>query len=130
MASRSPELETPYVFAVFLAPESSQSISASERVLSTSDVERPSNDELQPILMMLRGDRSVRAELIERNVRELRRLDAEMKELRTEIRRAVEAAGTSLDHVVSVTTYLKSREDAPAYNEVYRSFFPNDPPAR
>lgn len=48
------------------------------------------------ILMMLRGDRSVRTELIRRNVRELRRLDAEMKELRAEIRTAVEATGTSL----------------------------------
>jgi 2-iminobutanoate/2-iminopropanoate deaminase len=46
------------------------------------------------------------------------------------IRTVLEAAGTSLEHVVSVTTYLKSREDAPAYNEVYRSYFPQDPPAR
>lgn len=46
--------------------------------------------------MLLRGDHSVRAELIKRNVRELRRLDAEMKELRADIRQAVEATGTSL----------------------------------
>lgn len=48
------------------------------------------------ILMMLRGKRSVRAELIKRNVRELRRLDTEMKDLRIEMRLAVEATGTSL----------------------------------
>ncbi len=48
------------------------------------------------ILMLLRGDHSVRAELIKRNVRELRRLDAEMKELRADIRQAVAATGTSL----------------------------------
>lgn len=48
------------------------------------------------VLMMLRGDRSVRAGLIKRNVRELRRLDAEMKELRVEICLAVQATGTSL----------------------------------
>jgi 2-iminobutanoate/2-iminopropanoate deaminase len=46
------------------------------------------------------------------------------------IRTVLEAAGTSLEHVVSVTTYLKNREDFPTYNEVYRSFFPKDPPAR
>jgi 2-iminobutanoate/2-iminopropanoate deaminase len=46
------------------------------------------------------------------------------------IRTVLEAAGTSLENVVSVTTYLKNREDAEVYNEVYRSFFPTDPPAR
>jgi 2-iminobutanoate/2-iminopropanoate deaminase len=46
------------------------------------------------------------------------------------IRTVLEAAGTSPDNVVSVTTYLKNREDAEVYNEVYRSFFPKDPPAR
>jgi transposase len=48
------------------------------------------------VLMMLRGDHSVRAELVKRNVRELRRLDAEMKELRKEISAAVAATGTTL----------------------------------
>jgi len=37
------------------------------------------------VMTMLRGDRSVRAELVRRNVKELRRLDAEMKALRTQI---------------------------------------------
>jgi 2-iminobutanoate/2-iminopropanoate deaminase len=46
------------------------------------------------------------------------------------IRTVLDAAGTSLENVVSVTTYLKNREDAEVYNEVYRSFFPKDPPAR
>jgi 2-iminobutanoate/2-iminopropanoate deaminase len=46
------------------------------------------------------------------------------------IRKILEAAGTSLDNVLTVTTYLKRREDFEAYNEVYRSFFPKDPPAR
>lgn len=46
------------------------------------------------------------------------------------IRTVLEAAGTSLDNVLSVTTHLKSREDFQIYNEVYRSFFPKDPPAR
>lgn len=47
-------------------------------------------------MMMLPRDDSVRAGLIKRNVRELRRLDAEMKELKGEIRNVVAATGTSL----------------------------------
>lgn len=31
---------------------------------------------------------------------------------------------------MSVTAYLKNRGDFQVYNEVYRSFFPKDPPAR
>jgi 2-iminobutanoate/2-iminopropanoate deaminase len=58
-------------------------------------------------------------------------------DIREQVRLALEAistiltsAGTSLENIVSVTTYLKRREDFEAYNEVYRSFFPKDPPAR
>ena len=46
------------------------------------------------------------------------------------IRTVLEAAGTSLDNVVTVTAYLKDRADFQVYNEVYRTFFPKDPPAR
>jgi enamine deaminase RidA (YjgF/YER057c/UK114 family) len=46
------------------------------------------------------------------------------------IKAVLASAGTSLDNVVSVTTHLKRREDFAAYNEVYRSFFPKDPPTR
>ena len=48
------------------------------------------------IVMMLRGDRSVRAELVKRNIKELRRLDVEFKELAKQISAAVAATGTSL----------------------------------
>jgi reactive intermediate/imine deaminase len=40
------------------------------------------------------------------------------------------AAGTSLDQAVSVTVYLKSQSDFAAMNEVYRTFWPKDPPTR
>jgi 2-iminobutanoate/2-iminopropanoate deaminase len=46
------------------------------------------------------------------------------------IQTALAAAGTSLSNALSVTTHLKRREDFAAYNEVYRSYFPNDPPTR
>lgn len=48
------------------------------------------------IVMMVRGDHSVRAELVRRNIKELRRLDVEMKELRKEISATVAATGTTL----------------------------------
>ncbi|MFN2594391.1 MAG: IS110 family transposase [Actinomycetota bacterium] len=61
------------------------------------------------ILMMLRGDHSVRAELVRRNVRELRRLDAEMKELRVQIRVAVTASGTSLTEHCGIGSTIAAR---------------------
>src|SRR5437764_566843 len=42
------------------------------------------------------------------------------------VRTILEAAGTSLDNVLTVTTHLTQREDLPAYNEEYGKFFPAD----
>jgi 2-iminobutanoate/2-iminopropanoate deaminase len=42
----------------------------------------------------------------------------------------LEAAGTSLDNVLTATTYLTRREDLAAYNEEYGKYFPTDKPAR
>ena len=42
----------------------------------------------------------------------------------------LEAAGTSLDNVLTATTYLTRREDLAAYNEEYGKFFPANKPAR
>jgi 2-iminobutanoate/2-iminopropanoate deaminase len=46
------------------------------------------------------------------------------------IKRILEAAGTSLDNVLTVTTHLTTREDLPAYNEEYAKYFPTSKPAR
>ena len=46
------------------------------------------------------------------------------------IKTALAAAGLGLEHVLSVTTHLKRREDFAAYNEVYRGYFASDPPTR
>jgi 2-iminobutanoate/2-iminopropanoate deaminase len=46
------------------------------------------------------------------------------------IKRILEAAGTSLDNVLTATTYLTRREDLAAYNEEYARYFPADKPAR
>ncbi|NIM49243.1 MAG: RidA family protein [Gemmatimonadales bacterium] len=46
------------------------------------------------------------------------------------IRRVLEHAGSSLDRVVKCTVFLADIADYQAMNEVYRTFFPKDPPAR
>jgi 2-iminobutanoate/2-iminopropanoate deaminase len=46
------------------------------------------------------------------------------------IKRILEAAGTSLDNVLSAMTHLTRREDLAAYNEEYAKYFPADKPAR
>jgi 2-iminobutanoate/2-iminopropanoate deaminase len=42
----------------------------------------------------------------------------------------LEAAGTSLRHVVKTTVYLKDMNDFPAMNEAYAKYFSTTPPAR
>lgn len=42
----------------------------------------------------------------------------------------LEAAGSSLKHVVKTTVFLKDMNDFPAMNEAYAKFFPANPPAR
>jgi enamine deaminase RidA (YjgF/YER057c/UK114 family) len=42
----------------------------------------------------------------------------------------LEAAGTSLDNVLTVTTHITKREDLAAYNEEYAKYFPDNKPAR
>ena len=46
------------------------------------------------------------------------------------IKLILEAAGTSLDNVLTVTSYLTSRENLQGYNEEYRKYFSSDRPAR
>jgi 2-iminobutanoate/2-iminopropanoate deaminase len=43
---------------------------------------------------------------------------------------ALKAAGTSLENVCKVNVYLSNVADFAAMNEVYRRYFPNNPPAR
>jgi len=46
------------------------------------------------------------------------------------IKLVLEAAGTSLDNVLTATVYLVNRDDLAAYNEVYATYFPTSKPAR
>jgi 2-iminobutanoate/2-iminopropanoate deaminase len=42
----------------------------------------------------------------------------------------IEAADTSMDNVVKCTVYIQSMSDFAAMNQVYATYFPNNPPAR
>jgi 2-iminobutanoate/2-iminopropanoate deaminase len=46
------------------------------------------------------------------------------------IKAILAAAGTSLDNVLTATTYLTRVQDLAAYNEEYARYFPTDKPAR
>jgi 2-iminobutanoate/2-iminopropanoate deaminase len=46
------------------------------------------------------------------------------------IKTILEAAGTSLDNVLTATTYLTRVQDLAAYNEEYAKYFPAYKPAR
>jgi len=46
------------------------------------------------------------------------------------VKAVLEASGSSLDKVVKTTVFLTDLADFAAVNEVYGSYFPNDPPAR
>jgi reactive intermediate/imine deaminase len=46
------------------------------------------------------------------------------------IKEILAAAGTSLDNVLTATTYLTNVKDLAAYNEEYGKFFPTNKPAR
>lgn len=46
------------------------------------------------------------------------------------IKAALEAAGTTLDMVLKASCFVADLDDRPAFNEVYKTYFPNDPPVR
>jgi len=46
------------------------------------------------------------------------------------VKRALTAAGSSMEKVVRATVYLRDMADFNTMNEVYRTFFPSNPPAR
>ncbi len=46
------------------------------------------------------------------------------------IKKVLESVGSSLDKVAKVTVFLRDMADFNSMNEVYRTFFPENPPAR
>ena len=57
-------------------------------------------------------------------------VQAETRQVLLNVQAILEAAGTSMANVVKCNVYLADRRDFAAMNEVYREFFPADPPAR
>lgn len=52
------------------------------------------------------------------------------RQVLTNLKNVLEAAGSSLEKVVKVTVFLGKIEDFSAMNEVYAEFFVSEPPAR
>jgi 2-iminobutanoate/2-iminopropanoate deaminase len=46
------------------------------------------------------------------------------------LKRVVEAAGSSFTSVIKVNIYLTEIGDRPAVNEIYKEYFPSNPPGR
>ena len=61
---------------------------------------------------------------------ELRDVRAETRRVFENIRAILQAAGSSLDHVVKCNVYLRDINDFPAMNEVYATYFTAPFPAR
>jgi len=52
------------------------------------------------------------------------------RQVLTNLKAILEAAGSGLEHVIKTTVYLANLDDFPAMNQVYAEFFPDAPPAR
>jgi len=61
---------------------------------------------------------------------EVKGIEAQTRQSLEITQETLEAGGSSLDDVVSVTVYLKNADDFFKMNEIYKSYFPKEPPAR
>lgn len=57
-------------------------------------------------------------------------IEAQTRQVLTNVRAVLEAAGTSLAKVVKTTVFLADMGEFKAMNGVYAEFFPAEPPAR
>jgi 2-iminobutanoate/2-iminopropanoate deaminase len=57
-------------------------------------------------------------------------IEAETRQVLTNLKNILEATGSSMDQVVKTTVYLRDMQDFSAMNSVYATFFPTNPPAR
>ena len=62
--------------------------------------------------------------------KEVSGIEAQTRQCLENVRQILEAAGSSLDDVVKVTVFLRDASYFAPMNEVYRSYFPKDHPAR
>jgi len=64
------------------------------------------------------------------NQMELGDIKSETRRVLLNIRAILEAAGSSLKEIVRMGVFLADLNDFQAMNEIFREFFPDDPPAR
>ncbi len=57
-------------------------------------------------------------------------VSVQTRQVLSNLRAVLEAAGSSLGHVVKNTVFLRDMNDFAAMNAVYAEFFPDAPPAR
>jgi reactive intermediate/imine deaminase len=57
-------------------------------------------------------------------------VQAETRQVLRNIQSILAAAGATMADIVKCNVYLADRKDFAAMNEVYREFFPSEPPAR
>lgn len=57
-------------------------------------------------------------------------IEAETAQMLDNVGRLLGAVGLGFDDVVKATVYLRDFDDFSAMNDVYRRYFPNDPPTR
>jgi 2-iminobutanoate/2-iminopropanoate deaminase len=57
-------------------------------------------------------------------------IEAQTRQVLTNIQAILTAAGTNLENVVKTTVFLQNMGDFAAMNSVYAEFFPQHPPAR
>ncbi len=61
---------------------------------------------------------------------EIKGIEAQTRQCLENITEILESAGSSLRDVVSTTVYLPNMDDFLKMNEAYKTYFPEDPPAR
>lgn len=57
-------------------------------------------------------------------------IEAQAEQVMTNMKNLLEATGTSLDHVVKTTVFIKSMDDFATINGIYSKYFEKDCPAR
>ena len=57
-------------------------------------------------------------------------IEAETRQTLDNIKRVLEANGSSMEHAIKLTVMMDNMEEWPAMNEVYKTYFPGNKPAR
>ncbi len=57
-------------------------------------------------------------------------ITGQTKQVLTNMKAILEAAGSDMNHVVKTLVFISDINDFQKFNEVYKEFFPIDPPAR